>query len=573
MQKNACLKLIKIDLPEAQHVSLLSFEGFAELNNGYEFKLELEVNSVASMEHLLGSLVIWQWNESGCWGGIVKSLSSFNQSDAWQHLVLIIIPEYTQLKSFKKKRIFKNKNLPEVIDAIFTEHKLNKPDIKNLSQEYPLKDHWIQYDESDFNFIRRLLSENSLSYCFSESGMMLFENGQYPIASLDFNLIIQYQLKSEKDELILSLTSSQFLNPGDKFKFNKFDFIVSTLKYYILEPKNQSETKAKIYCELIAKDKIKPINYPLLINGYQKAEIIEVLEKEGSIRFNTRFDWDKNPLSFEMPSAQAWISQKQGLQFFPEVGDSVALLFSDANPNNAFIAGVLGPNEYETSFSMIKTKQHQLCLDETEGKQEFRIETRNNMLLDLGLDFRASIQANEAIEIKNEHFIELKKGQYELNAASISLKVGSSEISMDHSGIQLKAAQIEFQTENGMNRGLARYGDLHQCPLLNPDSSPHWGGCIQEGSNNVIINGLKTARLRDDAHCNGPSDVVFEGVEDLLINGQAAAFQGARSLHGGVIQGGSLNVISTGMGKSNGNLATKASQKLAETWVQVRTIL
>lgn len=573
MQKNACLELIKIDLEEDLNFSLLSFEGLAELNNTYEFKLELEVDSVESMEHLLGSRVIWQWNESGRWGGIVKSLSSFNKSNELQHLILIIIPEYAQLKSSKKKRIFKNKNLLEVIDTVFSEHKLSKPDIKNLCQEYPLKDHWIQYDESDFNFIRRVLGENDLSYCFSESRMVLLEREKYLVTSLNLNSVIQYQLKQGKNELVLSLTSRQFLNPGDRFSFNHMDFIVSEVKYYILEPKNQSETKARIYCEVIAKDKIKPVIYPPFVNGYQKGDIIEILDKVGSIKFNMRFDWDKNPLSFEMPSAQAWISQKQGLQFLPEVGDSVALLFSDVNPNNAFIAGVLGSNEYEAPFSMIKTKQHQIFFDETEGKQEFRIETLGEMVVDLGLDFRATIHANEQLEIKNEHLIDLKQGRYLLNASSIRLKVGSSEIQVDHSGIQLKSAQIEFQTENGVNRGLARYGDAHQCPLLNPDSSPHWGGGIQEGSNNVIINGLKAARVRDNAHCNGPSDVLLEGVEDLLINGQAAAFQGAQSLHGGVIQTASSNVISTGMNnKSSSDLTKKASQKLAETWVQVSVL-
>ena len=65
----------------------------------------------------------------------------------------------------------------------------------------------------------------------------------------------------------------------------------------------------------------------------------------------------------------------------------------------------------------------------------------------------------------------------------------------------------------------ARVTDWHNCPLHNPDGSPHYGGPIMTGSPTVLISGLPAARVGDICTCNGPVDQIILGSMTVLIGG------------------------------------------------------
>ncbi len=87
----------------------------------------------------------------------------------------------------------------------------------------------------------------------------------------------------------------------------------------------------------------------------------------------------------------------------------------------------------------------------------------------------------------------------------------------------------------------ARITDMHTCPEATPE--PHVGGPVISGSPNVFINGLPAARMGDPLTCVGPPDVIAKGSTGVFINGLPAARMGDLTAHGGVIIGGSPNVI------------------------------
>jgi len=92
--------------------------------------------------------------------------------------------------------------------------------------------------------------------------------------------------------------------------------------------------------------------------------------------------------------------------------------------------------------------------------------------------------------------------------------------------------------------GAARVGDMHTCPMLNPNSSPHVGGTVMPpGCPTVLIEGQPAARVGDMLICAGPPDSIIKGSGTVLIGGQPAARQGDTTVHGGVITVGSFKVI------------------------------
>ena len=92
--------------------------------------------------------------------------------------------------------------------------------------------------------------------------------------------------------------------------------------------------------------------------------------------------------------------------------------------------------------------------------------------------------------------------------------------------------------------GAARAGDMHTCPMLNPNSSPHTGGPVMPpGCPNVLIEGQPAARVGDLVTCAGPPDSIIKGSGTVMIGGQPAARQGDTTIHGGVITVGSFTVM------------------------------
>lgn len=90
----------------------------------------------------------------------------------------------------------------------------------------------------------------------------------------------------------------------------------------------------------------------------------------------------------------------------------------------------------------------------------------------------------------------------------------------------------------------ARITDMHSCPMVNPNGSPHVGGpVLPPGEPTVLIGGMPAAKLGDQATCAGPPDTIVAGSGTVLIGGSPAARMGDATAHGGSIIAGEATVI------------------------------
>lgn len=120
----------------------------------------------------------------------------------------------------------------------------------------------------------------------------------------------------------------------------------------------------------------------------------------------------------------------------------------------------------------------------------------------------------------------------------------------------------------------ARLGDVHACPMLNPDESPHVGGPISTGAATVMIGFMPAARVSDTAVCVGPPDAIAAGSPTVLVCGMAQARVGDATVHGGIIATGCPTVLvgnagAGGFGGANtpsGAAAAQAKESRAAMW-------
>lgn len=70
----------------------------------------------------------------------------------------------------RTSRIFQNKSVPEVLREIFREHGFSDFSELLASQHYEKREYLVQYRESDFNFVSRIMEEEGIYYFFKHEG-------------------------------------------------------------------------------------------------------------------------------------------------------------------------------------------------------------------------------------------------------------------------------------------------------------------------------------------------------------------------------------------------------------------
>lgn len=90
-----------------------------------------------------------------------------DDGNKYKNISLVIEPKLCFANYRKNCRIFQNKDVKDIISDLLTEHGV---DYKfDLEHSYPKYTYKVQYEESDFDFIRRLLCEEGLSFIFSHT--------------------------------------------------------------------------------------------------------------------------------------------------------------------------------------------------------------------------------------------------------------------------------------------------------------------------------------------------------------------------------------------------------------------
>ena len=79
-----------------------------------------------------------------------------------------IVPWFWFLNLFSNCRIFQNKTIPDIISQVFSDRGFSNYNLK-LTGSYPQLEFCVQYRETDFNFVSRLMEQEGIFYFFEQS--------------------------------------------------------------------------------------------------------------------------------------------------------------------------------------------------------------------------------------------------------------------------------------------------------------------------------------------------------------------------------------------------------------------
>ncbi len=162
---------------------LKTFTGTEELGRLFNFELELLSEQRAiKFEDIVGQNATVRLALPGggtrYFNGFISRFAQLPNQDTMASYRATLSPWLWFLTRMADCRIFQDKTVPKIVEDVFRDHGFT--DFKNsLSGSYRERDYCVQYRETDFNFISRLLEEEGIYYFFEH------DNGKHTLVLAD----------------------------------------------------------------------------------------------------------------------------------------------------------------------------------------------------------------------------------------------------------------------------------------------------------------------------------------------------------------------------------------------------
>lgn len=220
-------------------VYLYRMVGNEQLSQIFEYELDLlSGNNSIDLQSLLGTkiTVTLELVDGGkrYFNGYATKVTQFGMLGKLHHYRVIVHPMLWFLTRRINSRIMAtNKKVPEIVTAILSDYGFTV-DISKLSATYTEREYCVQYRETDFNFISRLMEEEGIYYYFehvSGDHSLFLVDAMSAHVSMPGNSTISYLPEiggSGVPEYIQEWSLHQEVRSG-KYTVKDYDFTASTV--------------------------------------------------------------------------------------------------------------------------------------------------------------------------------------------------------------------------------------------------------------------------------------------------------------------------------------------------------
>lgn len=159
---------------QSNELRVLSFRGQETMSRPFRFELRLvSEDRQIRLESLIkepGLLSISGLNGTRHVHGIVSSFDQIAVGRKFALYELVLTPSLTPLSFIQNNRIFQQMDVAEIVQAVIAQAGFSGDSLRTvLASSYGKRDYCVQYQESDFAFISRLLEEEGIFYFFEHS--------------------------------------------------------------------------------------------------------------------------------------------------------------------------------------------------------------------------------------------------------------------------------------------------------------------------------------------------------------------------------------------------------------------
>ncbi len=255
-QKN---RPIKVKTPLGDDVLMLrSMTGKEELGRLSEFNLTLlSRDDQIKLEDVLGQSLTVELTlpegESRYFNGIVSHFSQEGEEGEFFSYKATLRPWLWLLDQTSDCRIFQEKTVPDIIKEVFRDNGFSDFE-ESLSGNYRTWEYCVQYRETDFNFVSRLMEQEGIYYYFMhKDGKHILKlsdsiSAHEPIAMPDVPYYPPSQNVERDEDYINKWLISRKLQPG-AYSQRDFDFKnpKANLETKLTNPFNHDKSDLELY--------------------------------------------------------------------------------------------------------------------------------------------------------------------------------------------------------------------------------------------------------------------------------------------------------------------------------------
>src|SRR5712692_122887 len=215
---------LAITTPLGKDVLLLTgFRGHEAISQLFNFQVDLhaEADAVIHFDRILGQNVTVEMRladgQKRYFNGIVKRFSQGARDETFVHFRAEVVPKFWLLTKKVRCRVFQHLSVPDILRQV-----LSGLDVSyEFSGTYYQRDYCVQYRESDFDFVSRLMEEEGIYYFFKPSDgnhrMVVTDvTGQNPPVPGQSNIIYEEVRGEVREEMrVTGWEKSQELRSGE----------------------------------------------------------------------------------------------------------------------------------------------------------------------------------------------------------------------------------------------------------------------------------------------------------------------------------------------------------------------
>jgi type VI secretion system secreted protein VgrG len=234
-------RLISITTPLGGDVLLLAgFSGHEGISRLFTFNLDLLSESKSiSFDDIVGQSVtiklqLADGSSDRYFNGYVSRFAQSTTDVKFTRYQMEVVPWLWFLTRNANCRIFQNMSAPDIIEKVFSDRGFSSNYKSSLTGSYQPLDYCVQYRETDFNFVSRLMEHNGIYYFFEhEDGKHTLVLADSPSAHSNCpdQSTFKYSPDSRHDveDVITAWQLEQELRTG-KYSLNDYNFETPTAK-------------------------------------------------------------------------------------------------------------------------------------------------------------------------------------------------------------------------------------------------------------------------------------------------------------------------------------------------------
>jgi type VI secretion system secreted protein VgrG len=234
-------RLIRVETVLGKDALLLQgFRGQESVSRLFHFDLYMHSeNRSISMESIIGKkatiVIVLPDKKERYINGVISAFSQAGSTPLemgtnpkiFAHYSATLVPAMWMLTRTSDCRIFQEMTVPDILAKIFEEHKL---DFKNhLHGDFKEREYCVQYRETDFNFVSRLMEEEGIFYFFkheADKHTLIIANDPSEFKATPLHGDISYKSIIGEEmhrDVVTDWTVGQEVRPG-RYATNDFNF-------------------------------------------------------------------------------------------------------------------------------------------------------------------------------------------------------------------------------------------------------------------------------------------------------------------------------------------------------------